>query len=93
MSLLEQACSAHGRRSLSDGGKLSHELSAGPASAGRCKSLRVDTAYAIVVKPVENISLYANYIEGLQTPVVVGSQFTNPGTVFPPVRPSRLKRA
>jgi iron complex outermembrane recepter protein len=41
-------------------------------------------AYAIVVKPVENISLYANYIEGLQTPVVVGSQFANPGTVFPP---------
>jgi len=41
-------------------------------------------AYAIVVKPVENISLYANYIEGLQTPVVVGSGFANPGTVFPP---------
>ena len=41
-------------------------------------------AYAIVVKPIENISLYANYIEGLQTPVVVGGTFLNRGTVFPP---------
>lgn len=41
-------------------------------------------AYALVVKPVENISLYANYIEGLQTPVVVTGSFQNVGTVFPP---------
>lgn len=41
-------------------------------------------AYAIVVKPVEHISLYANYIQGLQTPVVVAGNFTNAGTVFPP---------
>lgn len=41
-------------------------------------------AYAIVIKPVERISLYANYIEGLQTPVVVAGNFTNAGTVFPP---------
>ena len=41
-------------------------------------------AYALVVKPVENISLYANYIEGLQTPAVVGGAFANVGTVFPP---------
>lgn len=43
-------------------------------------------AYAIVVKPVENISLYANYIEGLQTPVVVSGAFSNVGTVFPPAK-------
>jgi iron complex outermembrane receptor protein len=41
-------------------------------------------AYALVIKPVENISLYANYIQGLQTPVVVSGNFTNVGTVFPP---------
>jgi iron complex outermembrane receptor protein len=43
-------------------------------------------AYAIVVRPVENISLYANYIEGLQTPVVVSGAFSNVGTVFPPAQ-------
>lgn len=41
-------------------------------------------AYAVVIKPVENVSLYANYIEGLQTPVVVSGTFANAGTVFPP---------
>lgn len=41
-------------------------------------------AYAIVLKPIEHISLYANYIEGLQTPAVVGAAFLNRGTVFPP---------
>jgi iron complex outermembrane receptor protein len=41
-------------------------------------------AYGVVVKPVEHVSLYANYIEGLQTPVVVSGTFANVGTVFPP---------
>lgn len=40
-------------------------------------------AYAVLVKPVENISLYANYIEGLQTPFIVGPQFNNRGTLIP----------
>lgn len=43
-------------------------------------------AYAVLVKPVENVALYANYIEGLQTPVVVSGAFTNVGTVFPPAQ-------
>ncbi|WP_456716320.1 TonB-dependent receptor [Bradyrhizobium sp. USDA 4353] len=40
-------------------------------------------AYALVVKPVEYVSLYANYIEGLQTPTVVATGYTNSGQVFP----------
>ncbi|MBR1234004.1 TonB-dependent siderophore receptor [Bradyrhizobium sp. AUGA SZCCT0182] len=48
-------------------------------------------AYALVVKPVENISLYANYIEGLQTPTVVGGAFTNVGTVFPPSKTTQAE--
>ncbi|MCA1415243.1 TonB-dependent receptor [Bradyrhizobium sp. NBAIM20] len=43
-------------------------------------------AYAVLVKPVENVALYANYIEGLQTPVVVSGNFSNVGTVFPPAQ-------
>ena len=48
-------------------------------------------AYALVVKPVENVSLYANYIEGLQTPVVVGGTFANAGTVFPPAQTTQAE--
>ncbi|MCJ9703007.1 MULTISPECIES: TonB-dependent siderophore receptor [unclassified Bradyrhizobium] len=48
-------------------------------------------AYAVVFKPVENISLYANYIEGLQTPVVVTGQFQNAGAVFPPSKTTQAE--
>ncbi|MBR0815902.1 TonB-dependent receptor [Bradyrhizobium diazoefficiens] len=48
-------------------------------------------AYALLVKPVENISLYANYIEGLQTPAVVGGTFANRGTVFPPAQTKQVE--
>lgn len=41
-------------------------------------------AYAVLVKPLENVSLYANYIEGLQAGTVVGGGFANVGTAFPP---------
>lgn len=41
-------------------------------------------AYALVVKPLENVSLYANYIQGLQQGTVVGSNFANSGEVLPP---------
>ena len=43
-------------------------------------------AYAAIVKPLENVSLYANYIEGLQAGTVVGAGFANLGEVFPPYR-------
>lgn len=44
--------------------------------------------YAVIVKPVENISLYANYIEGLKAPeVVVGAtSYSNVGEIIPPAQ-------
>ncbi len=43
-------------------------------------------AYALLVKPFENVSLYANYIEGLKVGRTVpsGGIYNNPGEVFPP---------
>jgi iron complex outermembrane receptor protein len=46
----------------------------------------------VVVKPLENVSVYANYIEGLQPGSVVGTGFVNTGEVFPPFR-SRQREA
>jgi len=42
-------------------------------------------AFALVVKPWENVSLYANYIQGLQQGVVVAANYANAGQVLPPV--------
>jgi iron complex outermembrane receptor protein len=43
-------------------------------------------AYALVVKPWKDVSLYANYIEGLQSGTVVTNDgtYANGGQVFPP---------
>jgi iron complex outermembrane recepter protein len=43
-------------------------------------------AFAVVVKPLHNVSLYANYIEGLQAGDTVGADFLNAGTSFAPYR-------
>jgi len=46
-------------------------------------------AYALVVKPLENVSLYANYIEGLEAGTVVSGgtpPYANVGEVLPPYR-------
>lgn len=43
-------------------------------------------AYALVVKPLENVSLYANYIEGLEAGSVVPDTYSNRGQVLPPYR-------
>lgn len=48
-------------------------------------------AYALVVKPLENVSLYANYIEGLQQGAVVGSAYGNAGQVFPPFQSKQIE--
>lgn len=41
-------------------------------------------ALGLVVKPWQNVSLYANYIENLQAGSTVGNQYANSGEVFPP---------
>lgn len=44
--------------------------------------------YAVIVKPVENVSLYANYIEGLKAPEVVAgaTTYSNVGEIIPPAQ-------
>jgi len=42
--------------------------------------------YAIVVKPVSNVSLYGNLIEGLQQGTAVTAPYVNAGDVFPPYK-------
>ncbi|KRR00176.1 hypothetical protein CQ10_23235 [Bradyrhizobium valentinum] len=41
-------------------------------------------AFGLVVKPWENVSLYANYIEDLRAGTIVGTTYANAGEVLPP---------
>jgi iron complex outermembrane receptor protein len=41
-------------------------------------------ALGLIVKPWQNVSLYANYIENLQAGTIVGTSYANAGQVFSP---------
>ncbi|MFZ5780447.1 MAG: TonB-dependent siderophore receptor [Pseudomonadota bacterium] len=51
----------------------------------------VSPAVALVVKPLENVSVYGNYIQGLQQGTVVQAPFANAGTILPPFVSNQLE--
>jgi iron complex outermembrane receptor protein len=51
---------------------------------GDYKAAAWSPSFAIVVKPWEKVSLYANYIENLQPGTSAASTYANSGEVFPP---------
>lgn len=46
----------------------------------------ITPALGLVVKPWQDVSLYANYIQGLQQGTTVGAGYANTGEAFPPYR-------
>ncbi len=46
---------------------------------------------ALIFKPWENVTLYGNFIQGLQPGTVVGSTFANAGDVFPPYKSTQFE--
>jgi iron complex outermembrane receptor protein len=45
----------------------------------------------LVVKPTDNLSLYANYVQGLSQGTTVGSAYQNAGEVFPPYKTQQVE--
>jgi len=46
---------------------------------------------ALVVKPWQNVSIYGNWIQGLQQGVIVGPQYQNSGQVFAPYKSTQFE--
>lgn len=46
---------------------------------------------ALLFKPWQNISLYGNFIQGLQQGTIVGNAFRNAGEVFPPFKATQYE--
>ncbi|MDO9413872.1 MAG: TonB-dependent siderophore receptor [Pseudolabrys sp.] len=63
---------------------------AGGAYRSTYDSGKVSPAFAILLKPWSNVSVYANYIEGLQAGSVVQAPSLNVGEVLPP-QPTKQK--
>jgi iron complex outermembrane receptor protein len=55
-----------------------------PRNSSAVEAATWSPGYALVVRPLKNITLYANYIEGLQAGTVVPFNFLNAGAIFPP---------
>jgi iron complex outermembrane receptor protein len=51
----------------------------------------ITPAVALVFKPWENVSIYGNWIQGLQQGAIVGAQFANAGTIFPPFKSTQYE--
>jgi iron complex outermembrane recepter protein len=51
----------------------------------------ISPSVALVFKPWENVSLYGNWIQGLQPGTTVGSAFANAGEVFPPFKSTQYE--
>lgn len=63
-----------------------------PDNTGNVSKAVWSPAYAVVVKPIENVSLYANYIEGLEAARVVTDPFySNLGSVIPPAQTKQVE--
>jgi len=46
---------------------------------------------ALLFKPWQNVSIYGNWIQGLQKGITVGSTYANAGTVFPPYKTTQYE--
>lgn len=51
----------------------------------------VSPSISLVLKPLENVSLYGNWIQGLQQGAIVQQPFANAGTVFPPYKSTQYE--
>lgn len=63
---------------------------AGQSTTGYNQSA-VSPAVALVLKPWQNVSLYGNWIQGLQQGSVVGAPFANAGEIFPPYKSTQYE--
>lgn len=56
------------------------------AQASKSSEKALSPSVGLLVKPLEHVSLYGNFIQGLEGGEVVGPTFANSGTAFPPYK-------
>lgn len=69
-----------------------YNMSTGTPAGARYDESRVTPVIGVVLQPRQQLSLYANYIEGLSPgPVAPLSGVSNPGEAFPPIRTKQFE--
>jgi iron complex outermembrane recepter protein len=96
LAFADTLSAADKRIQLTAGFRLQQVVSAnynavtGKQTAGYDQSA-VTPAVALIFKPWQNVSLYGNFIQGLQPGVVVPTNFRNAGEVFPPFKSTQYE--
>ena len=86
---------AKGRIQLTPGirhqGVESSNYAASGAVTARYQKSAWTPMVGLVAKPIDHLSLYANYIEGLSQGTTVGTTYQNAGEVFPPYKTKQVE--
>ena len=86
---------AKGRIQLTPGirhqGVESNNYAASGAVTARYQKSAWTPMVGLVAKPIDHLSLYANYIEGLSQGTTVGTTYQNAGEVFPPYKTKQVE--
>jgi len=96
LAIADTLSAANNRIQLTLGGRLQQVQStnfnsvSGAVTSGYSESA-LTPSVALVFKPWENVSVYGNFIQGLQQGTIVGPTFTNAGEVFPPYKSTQYE--
>ncbi len=96
LALADTLSGADGRVQLTVGARLQQVQSANfdPVSGLQTSAYdqsALSPSVALVFKPLENVSVYGNWIQGLQQGTIVGNAFTNAGEIFPPYKSTQYE--
>lgn len=96
IALADTLSAANGRIELTVGARLQQVSAANLNTTTGQQTTSYDQSalspsVALVFKPWENVSVYGNFIQGLQQGIVVGAPFTNAGEVFPPYKTTQYE--
>jgi iron complex outermembrane receptor protein len=96
LALADTLTAAEKRIQLTVGARLQQVQAANyDATSGAITSYydqaALSPSVALVFKPWQNVSLYGNFIQGLQQGSTVPSNFTNAGQVFPPYKSTQYE--
>ncbi len=70
---------------------IRHQKISSQSSSASYSSSAWTPAATVVMKPVQNASIYANYIQSLQAGRVVSDQYSNANEVFPPYKSTQYE--
>ncbi|MBS0221315.1 MAG: TonB-dependent receptor [Proteobacteria bacterium] len=96
LAIADTLSAAEKRIQLTVGGRLQQVSAVNyDAVSGMTTSSYNETAFspsvALVIKPWKHVSIYGNWIQGLQQGAIVQPPFANAGTIFPPYKSTQYE--